>query len=626
MKTVLKPAVIISLFLIITAVPAHTDGTHPKGVKLDGTLGNAGQLSLPGPDYDISAEYGQQAGSNLFHSFQQFNIHKDESATFTGPDSVQNIISRVTGGSASWIDGRLTSTILGADLYMLNPAGIMFGKNAAVDLSGSFHVSTANYLRLGENDRFYGNPHANDVLSIAAPAAFGFLDSDISPITFEGGEISDPDDEDHAVIRVSQGRTVSLIGGDIQMKGISYWRPVTDEEGSPVYEQAVDEQGDPAYEPETDADGEPVYDEDGQPVYKTNENGGNIPIYVTDENGDPVRVMEIVNPANIASPAGQISMIAAGSESEVEIANPASEIGSPKSDITLSEKAKIDVSGTGAGSVFIRGGQLFADDSAIQAKTLGDMDGGRVDIQADDVSFTRGANINCQVEGAGRGADAGIRARGSVLFSGENSDVESSRISLLTGLENKDAGDAGALLVEAEAISFADGSHIDANTEGRGRSGDVTFKAESVSFVGENSKKMSTRITVRSDSTGEGGDVGTVLIDAKDISFADGANINSTTRGMGRGGEVTLKADSVFFGGENSRADGSDIYMVTAYKEKGAGDAGTLLIDAKDISFTDGAYINSAAREWAEAGKSCSERIRSLLPGKAARQTAAMST
>ncbi len=92
MKTVLKHAVIISLFLIITAVPAHADGNHPKGIKLDGTLGSAGKLDLPGPDYDIKAEYGQQAGSNLFHSFQQFNIHSDESATFTGPNSVQNII------------------------------------------------------------------------------------------------------------------------------------------------------------------------------------------------------------------------------------------------------------------------------------------------------------------------------------------------------------------------------------------------------------------------------------------------------------------------------------------------------------------------------------------------------
>ena len=124
--------IIITAFIaVITVLPAHADD-HPAGIKLDGTLGSAGNLELPGPDYDIRAEYGQQAGANLFHSFQQFNIHSDESATFTGPDSVRNIISRVTGGNASWIDGRLTSAIPGADLYMLNPAGLMFGPNASL--------------------------------------------------------------------------------------------------------------------------------------------------------------------------------------------------------------------------------------------------------------------------------------------------------------------------------------------------------------------------------------------------------------------------------------------------------------------------------------------------------------
>ena len=111
--------IIIVFLLIIVAVPIHADGTHPKGINLDGSLGNAGKLVLPGPDYEIKAEYGHQAGTNLFHSFQQFNIHADESATFTGPDSVQNIISRVTG-DASWIDGRLASAIPNADFYFLN--------------------------------------------------------------------------------------------------------------------------------------------------------------------------------------------------------------------------------------------------------------------------------------------------------------------------------------------------------------------------------------------------------------------------------------------------------------------------------------------------------------------------
>ena len=105
-------------------------------------MGAAG--SLTGPDYAITADLGTQAGPNLFHSFSFFDINSGESATFSGPDSINNIFSRVTGGSASLIDGLLRSDIPAADLYLLNPAGVIFGPDASIDISGSFHVSTAD--------------------------------------------------------------------------------------------------------------------------------------------------------------------------------------------------------------------------------------------------------------------------------------------------------------------------------------------------------------------------------------------------------------------------------------------------------------------------------------------------
>ncbi|MDM8558778.1 filamentous hemagglutinin N-terminal domain-containing protein, partial [Candidatus Parabeggiatoa sp. HSG14] len=108
----------------------------------------------PGPDYLIGADLGQQMEGNLFHSFQDFNLNSLESATFSGPNSVQNILSRVTGGNPSNIDGLIRSTIPNADFYFLNPNGIMFGPNAQLDVQGSFHASTADYLRLGDGGRF----------------------------------------------------------------------------------------------------------------------------------------------------------------------------------------------------------------------------------------------------------------------------------------------------------------------------------------------------------------------------------------------------------------------------------------------------------------------------------------
>jgi filamentous hemagglutinin family protein len=109
-------------------------------------MGSAGTLS--GPDYQITQDVGKLENGNLFHSFGRFNINSTESATFSGSAGIKNIISRVTGGQASTIDGVLRSTISGANVFFLNPAGIIFGENASLDVQGSFHASTADYLKL----------------------------------------------------------------------------------------------------------------------------------------------------------------------------------------------------------------------------------------------------------------------------------------------------------------------------------------------------------------------------------------------------------------------------------------------------------------------------------------------
>ncbi|MCB1920723.1 MAG: filamentous hemagglutinin N-terminal domain-containing protein, partial [Candidatus Competibacteraceae bacterium] len=128
-----KKAILIGLFILATSPIASAE------VTMDGILGPAGPLA--GPHYAIPAELGQQHGSNLFHSFNQFSILSGESATFSGPDSVQNLIGRVTGGTSSTIDGTIRSTIPGASLYLINPVGVLLGEQAQVDVGGSFYVS-----------------------------------------------------------------------------------------------------------------------------------------------------------------------------------------------------------------------------------------------------------------------------------------------------------------------------------------------------------------------------------------------------------------------------------------------------------------------------------------------------
>src|SRR5207244_10541618 len=117
-------------------------------VVLDGKFGTSGAVN--GPAFNITADMGAVRGNNLFHSFAQFDLKAGDVATFSGPANIQNILSRVTGGSPSSINGTIRSDIAGANFFFINPSGIMFGPNAVVDVSGSFAASTANYLKLAD--------------------------------------------------------------------------------------------------------------------------------------------------------------------------------------------------------------------------------------------------------------------------------------------------------------------------------------------------------------------------------------------------------------------------------------------------------------------------------------------
>lgn len=178
-------------------------------IATDGTLGSAGALA--GPNFAITADLGRQLGANLFHSFSTFNLASGQSATFSGPGNVANIISRVTGGSASSIDGLIRSTIGGANLFLINPKGIAFGPNAQLDLSGSFHASTADYIKFGDGGRFDASNPAASILTAAPPEAFGFLSSGPAPIAVQGSQWE-----------MQPGTSLSIVGGDLTLDGARF--------------------------------------------------------------------------------------------------------------------------------------------------------------------------------------------------------------------------------------------------------------------------------------------------------------------------------------------------------------------------------------------------------------------
>jgi large exoprotein involved in heme utilization and adhesion len=175
-------------------------------------------------------------------------------------------------------------------------------------------------------------------------------------------------------------------------------------------------------------------------------------------------------------------------------------------------------------------------------------------------------------------------------------------------LSTQGSGNAGVLKIKAENIEFTGGAYIDSTTYGSGQGGKVVIDvAETMSLSGENNAQKGSNIKVASgcsvkDAADKGydigeftGDAGSLYISAKNIEVTDGAWLNSSTYGDGKGGNVTLDlAENVLFKGQRSNKEGSKIQVATY---NGSGNAGTLEIKAKQIRFKDYGYINSATDE-----------------------------
>jgi filamentous hemagglutinin family protein len=181
-------------------------GSASAQVVRDGTLGQNVPIGGDANNFIIDEIHGELRGVNLFHSFLQFDLSSTQTATFTGTSPITNVVSRVTGGPST-IAGLIRSDILGANIFLINPAGITFTDTAALDVTGSFHMTTADYLQFEDGERFYAAPGVNSVLSPVDVASFGFLGA-AAPISIQ-----------ESILQVPLGETISVIGGDIDITG-----------------------------------------------------------------------------------------------------------------------------------------------------------------------------------------------------------------------------------------------------------------------------------------------------------------------------------------------------------------------------------------------------------------------
>ncbi|MDF5726760.1 MAG: filamentous hemagglutinin N-terminal domain-containing protein [Rhizonema sp. PD38] len=146
----------------------------------DRTLPSNSNVTINGSIFNITG--GTQAGRNLFHSFQQFSVPTGGTAFFNNAADIQNIFGRVTGGNVSNIDGLIRANGA-ANLFVINPSGIIFGPNASLNVGGSFVGTTANAIQFGNLGFFSAtNPEAPSPLLTINPSALLFNQIPIAPI------------------------------------------------------------------------------------------------------------------------------------------------------------------------------------------------------------------------------------------------------------------------------------------------------------------------------------------------------------------------------------------------------------------------------------------------------------
>ena len=493
----------------------------------------------------LQIDGGTSAGSNLFHSFQEFSVPTGNEAFFNNATNINNIITRVTGGNLSNIDGLIRANG-GANLFLINPNGIVFGPNARLDIGGSFFASTAESIVFSDNVEFSASqPAANPLLTINAPIGIQ-LGANPNPITVQGNGHNltfdariDPIQPDRNVgLQVNDGNTLALVGGDILLEG-----------GNLTANQGRIELGSVA-------------------------------------GAGTVSLMPA--PDGFSLDYGEIERFG---------------------NLSLTQASSIDASGAGGGNIHLVGGNISAlDSSAILNNTFGASNGGQIEIVAADTLAVDGGGmqigISSQTIGSGNGAAINLSAQniqltnGAQISSDTNSDGDSGDINIMAtetlvvrgneemlvstiiGNNPRDKGNGGDINIAARDVQISEFGFITTQSGNEGNAGDINLSVARNLTI-ENSAGLSSSTL----GDGNGGDIN---IAAQNVRILDFGTLETSTSSFfstarGDGGNINLIAT------ETLEMDGFFSGLSTNTSSDGRG--GNAIVTAQNARITNGAVI-----------------------------------
>ena len=638
--------------MILGAMFSGTNTSLAQDIVPDNTLPKLSQVKLENNITTITG--GAQAGSNLFHSFEKFGLPKGSEAHFNNTVDIFNIITRVTGGSISNIDGLIKANG-SANLFLINPAGIIFGKNARLDIGGSFVGTTADAIAFGEDNFFSAsNPQNSQKLLNINPNALFFNQLNTTAL-IENNSVVDlglnPSDNYTARgLRVPDGRSLLLVGGDVTMDG-----------GGLVALGGRVELGGLA----------------GTGKIGLNVNGNNLSLNFPDaversdvslKNGAGVRVSAGnggfigVNARNLDI-TGE-SFLLAGIASGQGFGN--TNVGNIDINVTdtiaLKDNSRIDnqvqpEASSEAGDINIIAKTLQVDSGSwVSAGTFGQGKGGNLTVDAQDIQIIRGeagrTGLFTQALENSTG-DAGdltintntLRVENGALVTagtfgsgkGGNLTVTASDIQLIGGdvgftalstqaLQNS-KGDAGNLAINTKTLLVKDGAFVGANTFGAGNGGNLTIDAQDIQLIGKNNRQNSGLFAQTfQSSTGNAGDLtignaGDLTIKTNTLLVKDEAQVSTRTFGSGKAGNLTVKASDIKLIGGNAGFTG----LFAQALPNSTGNAGDLTIKTNTLLVKDGAFVDASTLGDGNGGKLTIDDAQKIeLIGKNSRQNSGL--
>ncbi|MCT7997564.1 filamentous hemagglutinin N-terminal domain-containing protein [Laspinema olomoucense] len=555
----------------------------------DRTLPENSRVTPEGNTFRI--EGGTSTGGTLFHSFEEFSVPTDTSAFFDNSDAIEQIFTRVTGGFPSNIDGILRAKG-NANLFLLNPNGIVFGANARLDLGGSFFATTGDRFIFADGSFFSAtSPETIPLLTVSAPIGVQFGSSVAQPITrdiLSNGELN---------LEVKPGNTLALVGGEVRIGGTTVAAP-----SGRVEIGGVAGTGTVGLNIEGNnirlnfANDLQLADVliAGSLIDVRGEGGGNIAIQA---NNIEISEFSFIV-AGIGEgaespdlPAGDINFdarnaIAIGQGSQVSNTVSSGAIGdggdirmtanllsvSNESQIVTNVTPGIDgfneetneefsiPAGQGnAGNIFLEANDLVVQNSNVASEIAPESVGnsGNITVNAGNFSM-QNSSLSSAI------APEAVGNPGEIAISAENLSFQGVQIRTRTDSASEPAQNAGGI-----SINVAENANLirtDVSSQSDANSGDITFNARSLS--------LSQGSQLASNTLGEG-NAGNISVQVSDtVSLSDTSGIFSLALTDGNSGRITVNASSVLL----------DDFAEIATTDSQQGIPGTVLVQEQDFS------------------------------------------